>query len=77
MSLTVELESCLRDTEAATQCTLFPLRYSAIVTEVPSASSVYNDSVVLDCDAEGPRERVFAIRTSARQRETERDRERQ
>ena len=67
VQLTVQLESCLRDTEAATQCTLCPLRYSAIVTDVPSAGSVYNDSVLLDCDAEGPRERerVLAIRTSA------------
>ena len=70
LELTIQLESRSRGMEAAAQCTLFPLRYSAILTEVPSAGRFYNDlltdkgrpaHLVLHCDAEG----FSAIRTSA------------
>ena len=42
LKLSVQLESRVRDVEAATHCTLFLLRGSAIVTEMHSASRAYD-----------------------------------
>ena len=43
MKLTVQLKSRLRDMEAATCCTLFLLRSSAVVTVIQSTDTAYND----------------------------------
>ena len=42
LKLSVQLESRVRDVEAATHCTLFQLRGSAIVTEMHSAGRAYD-----------------------------------
>ena len=42
LKLSVQLESRVRDVEAATHCTLFLLRGSAIVTEMHSAGRAYD-----------------------------------
>ena len=45
LKLSVQLESRVRDVEAATHCTLFQLRGSAIVTEMHSAGRAYDELV--------------------------------
>ena len=45
LKLSVQLESRVRDAEAATHCTLFQLRGSAIVTEMHSAGRAYDELV--------------------------------
>ena len=45
LKLSVQLESRVRDVEAATHCTLFQLRGSAIVTEMHGAGRAYDELV--------------------------------
>ena len=69
LKLSVQLESRVRDVEAATCCTLFQLRGSAIVTEVHGARTAYDELVNTQPSVERESPHILFVTAMLRGRE--------